>query len=340
MLLRATKVSDDPLNYFLQHEQRNTQLRVADIILRTNEDPREIFARLIRFASNSHWSHSALLYLVNDPPKGFDNIFLVEAMPKGIHMASWHQEVSPPERFNIGVRRLPLDWYVETPAEAAKHDPNDPEDEHGVSYLRHVRGIALDQINRLYDQTVVKELAASYIERVARRHLPGFPGIANVADALAKLFEQQDEHGMASKNVMRFMCGGLVQYSFFVALQRRIAQDLQVPTHRDAAMSNLSNMQRVLFRQDPHGLVQDYISSVKSGKLKITDPLPDKLSNLLRTALPADFNNSPNLYWYYVAHQGTVWEIHNVEANQPALQQPPAEDEQEVLKIIAAENSK
>lgn len=333
MSLRATKISSDPLNFFHQHNGKDAPLRVSDVILRSNEDPKELFARIIRFASQSQWSHSALIYLVNDPAQGFDNIFVVEAMPRGIHIASWQKEITPPQHFNVGIRRLPLDWYVEPPAEASKHDRDDPEDTHGIAYLRHVRAVALDQINNLYDRTAVQELAAQYVERLARKHLPAFPGIANVADALSHFFEKQDEAGMASKNIMRFMCSGLVQYSFFAALQRRIASDLQIPAHRDAAMSNLSNLHRIIFREDPDGIVPEYIQQVQSGKLKITDPLPENLENLLRTALPADFNNSKNLTWCYVAHEGTVWRI---DEDAPATEAPD-EEEQKVLKLIALE---
>jgi len=334
MAIRATFVSKDPLNYFLQHDDEGPYLRVSDVVLRVNHDPKEIFSHLIRIATNSQWSHSALLYLTNDPPKGFDNTFLVEAMTTGIRVASWRNEVVPFEQFTVGIKRPRIDWYVETPRDIAKHDPDDPEDVHGIAYLRHVRGIALDQINGLYDHNTVHELTALYIERVAKRHLPDIPQVAEAAAGAADLFKKWDEDSSKSTNIVRFICSGLVQYSFFAALRIRIINDLAVPQFRDAAMSNLSNLHRVIYRDDPEGVIQTYVQRLQSGKLKLSDPIPDDVLDLLKTAIPADFNNSPDLAWRYVVKEGMVWQLDEV----PDGYTPASKDEADVLQLIQPEH--
>ena len=334
MAIRATFVSKDPLNYFLQHDDEGPYLRVSDVVLRVNHDPKEIFSHLIRIATNSQWSHSALLYLTNDPPKGFDNTFLVEAMTTGIRVASWRNEVVPFEQFTVGIKRPRIDWYVETPRDIAKHDPDDPEDVHGIAYLRHVRGIALDQINGLYDHNTVHELTALYIERVAKRHLPDIPQVAEAAAGAADLFKKWDEDSSKSTNIVRFICSGLVQYSFFAALRIRILNDLAVPQFRDAAMSNLSNLHRVIYRDDPEGVIQTYVQQLQSGKLKLSDPIPDDVLDLLKTAIPADFNNSPDLAWRYVVKEGMVWQLDEV----PDGYTPASKDEADVLQLIQPEH--
>ena len=334
MAIRATFVSKDPLNYFLQHDDEGPYLRVSDVVLRVNHDPKEIFSHLIRIATNSQWSHSALLYLTNDPPKGFDNTFLVEAMTTGIRVASWRNEVVPFEQFTVGIKRPRIDWYVETPRDIAKHDPDDPEDVHGIAYLRHVRGIALDQINGLYDHNTVHELTALYIERVAKRHLPDIPQVAEAAAGAADLFKKWDEDSSKSTNIVRFICSGLVQYSFFAALRIRIINDLAVPQFRDAAMSNLSNLHRVIYRDDLEGVIQTYVQQLQSGKLKLSDPIPDDVLDLLKTAIPADFNNSPDLAWRYVVKEGMVWQLDEV----PDGYTPASKDEADVLQLIQPEH--
>jgi len=334
MAYRATFVSKDPLNYFLQHDDEGPHLRVSDVVLRVNHDPKEIFSHLIRIATNSQWSHSALLYLTNDPPKGFDNTFLVEAMTTGIRVASWRNEVVPFEQFTVGIKRPRIDWYVETPRDIAKHDPDDPEDVHGIAYLRHVRGIALDQINGLYDHNTVHELTALYIERVAKRHLPDIPQVAEAAAGAADLFKKWDEDSSKSTNIVRFICSGLVQYSFFAALRIRIINDLAVPQFRDAAMSNLSNLHRVIYRDDLEGVIQTYVQQLQSGKLKLSDPIPDDVLDLLKTAIPADFNNSPDLAWRYVVKEGMVWQLDEV----PDGYTPASKDEADVLQLIQPEH--
>src|SRR5437588_4993955 len=150
-------------------------------------------------------------------------------MTTGIRVASWRNEVVPFEQFTVGIKRPRIDWYVETPRDIAKRAADDPEDVHGIGYLRHVRGIAVDQINGLYDHDTVNELTALYLERVTKRHLPGIPFIAQAAAGAANLFKKWDDDSSSATNVLRFICSGLVQYSFFAALRIRILSDLAVP---------------------------------------------------------------------------------------------------------------
>ena len=334
MAHRATLVSQDPLNYFLQPNDVGPYLRVSDVVLRVNLNPKDVFSGIIRFATNSAWSHTALLYLISDPLQGYDNTFLVEAMTSGVHVASWRNEVFPFETFTVGIRRLPLDWYVETPHDTARHDPNDPEDTHGIAYLRHVRGMALDQVNGLYDRNAIYEMVALYAERVARRHLPGVPEIAAAADKAANLFRNWDESDTNTSAVLRFICSGLVQYSFFSALRRRILNDLAVPAHRAAAMSNLNNMHRVIVHPDPDGIIDNYVKQVQSGKLDLAAAVPKEVTDLLKTTTPADFNNSSNLEWRYVIRRGWVWQIDTA----PDDYKPQSDDEAAVLNLMSPEH--
>ncbi len=336
MTYRATLLSQDPLSYFLDRKDEKPYLRVSDVVLRVNKDPKEVFARLIRVVTNSKWSHSALVYLLSEPRKGYNNTFLVEAMTKGIHITSWRNEVTPYEHFTVGIKRPRVDWYVETPYEISQHDPRDPEDTHGIGYLRHVRGIAVDQINGLFDHKAVYELTALYAERAAKQHLGEVPLVAERAAAVANIFKKWDESEASTTNMLRFICSGLVQYSFFAALRFRILNDLESadPRDREAAMSNLANMHQVIFRDDPEGVIPAYIQQVQSGELDLSVPIPDEVLDLLKTATPADFNNSPNLEWRYVIRQGWVWQIHTA----PNDYIPQSDDEAKVLELLTPEH--
>ncbi|GAC1426384.1 MAG: hypothetical protein PVS3B3_37270 [Ktedonobacteraceae bacterium] len=334
MAYRAIHVSDDPLNYFLQTNDQGPYMRVADVVLRANQDPKEVFAHLIRIATGSKWSHSAILYLLSDPAKGYENTFLIEAKTQGVHIASWRNEVVPYEQFNVGIKRPRLDWYVETPYENSRHDPRDPEDAPAIGYLRHVRGIAMDHINGLYDHKTVAELAALYAQRSAERHLSGIPIIADAAGTIADLFKKWDESQSDSAAVLQFICSGIIQYSYFEALRRRILIDMDIPEHRHAAEHNLRHMDRIIFRPDPQGLVRDYIHKIQKGELDIHDPAPDDVLDLLKTATPADFNNSRNLEWQYVILKGGVWRIEEA----PNTYEPQSEGEEEVLEQLNPEH--
>ncbi len=334
MAYRAIHVSDNPLTYFLQKNDEGPYLRVADVVLRANQDPKEIFARMIRIGTGSKWSHSAILYLLSDPAKGYDNTFLIEAETKGVRISSWRNEVVPFDQFTVGIKRPSLDWYVETPYEIARHDSHDPEDVPAIGYLRHVRGIAMDHINGLYDNKTVAELTALYAQRAAERHLGGIPIIADAAGTIADLFKKWDESQADSTSVLQFICSGIIQYSYFEALRRRIMADMDIPEHRHAAEHNLRYMDRVIFRPDPHGLVRDYIHKVQKGELDIHNAAPDEVLDLLKTATPADFNNSRNLEWRYVILKGGVWRIEEA----PDTYEAQNEDEDAVLDQLNPEH--
>lgn len=305
-------------------------MRVADIVLRINDNPREIFSHFIRLATNSQWSHSAILYLLSDPAMGYNNTFLVEAMTTGIRIASWRHEVVPYDQFTVGIKRVNLDWYAESPKEQMLHDPDDPEDTQGISYLRHVRGIALDQINGLFDHDAVWELAALYIQRFSRVHLPGLPLFSELAGKVASFFKMLDEKQLDKETDLRFICSGLVQYAFFEAMRLRILSGLAQPESRQAAISNLNNLYRIIFRVDPEGVIATYLQQIQSGQVQLSDPPPGDVLDLLRTSTPADFNNSPNLEWRYIIRKGYVWKIENA----PEGYNPASQDEADVLALL------
>ena len=331
---RATKVSAEPLNFFLQRDGEPSVLRVSDVVLRENKDPKEVFAHAIRIATGSKWSHSAIIYLLSNPDRGYENTYLIEAKTKGVHIASWRNEVVPYDQFTVGIKRPHLDWYRETPYQQSRHDSHNPEDVHSISYLRHVRGIAFDQINGLYDHKTVYELAALYTARAARRHLSAVPQVADAAQAVADLFKKWDEDDDSQTDMLRFICSGIVQYSYFEALRIDIMNGFDVPEYREIAEHNLKHMHRILFRPDPKGLIHEYVHNVQQGKLDIHKPAPEDVLDLLKTATPADFNNNGNLKWRYVVLKGNVWKIDEVLEDTT----PQNEDEKEILAMITPEH--
>ena len=332
MAYRATCVAPDPLDYFLQ---QTDAIRVADIVLRENKDPKEIFSMAIRLGTGSKWSHSAIFYLLSEPGKGFHNTFLIEAKTtKGINMVSWRNEIVPYDKFTVGIKRPRLDWYKETPYEILRHTPLDPEDCHGIGYLRHVRGIAVDQINGHFDHKTVYELAALYVERLAEQRLSAIPQIAEAADHIASLLKKSDEKSDGVLEPLRFICSGLLQYSYFEAMRIRIANDLAIAENREAALSNLNNLQQVIFRPDPRGIIPDYIRRVQASELNIAQPAPGEVLDFLKTATPADFNNSDRLEWRYVIRKGVVWKIEEA----PTGYEVQSEDEADILKMLGEEH--
>lgn len=68
-------------------------------------------------------------------------------------------------------------------------------------------------------------------------------------------------------------------------------------------------MNRISFRDDPTGIMPQYLQDVQNGKLKLSNPIPAHGANLLKTTIPADLNNSEKLEWCYIIRNGVVWQI-------------------------------
>jgi len=111
MPLRAIQVSDDPVAYFASPTQGDVHLRIANVVLRANKNPREVFSRVIRLAAHRPFSHSALIYLVSDSEQGFDNTFQFEAVTKNrLQCSHWSSRTPRPRRkwpLSSAVRAMP-----------------------------------------------------------------------------------------------------------------------------------------------------------------------------------------------------------------------------------------
>ena len=173
-------------------------------------------------------------------------------------------------------------------------------------------------------------MTALFAQRAAKQHLQSVPQVADAAATVASFFKKWDESDSSTSQVLSFMCSGLVQYSFFEALHRRIMNDFDIPEHREAAESNLRNIQRVIFREDPEGIIPNYIRQIQAGKLDIHDTAPPDVLDFLKTATPADFNNSPNLAWRYVILKGVVWQIEEASDDYT----PASQEEQEIVSML------
>jgi hypothetical protein len=92
----------------------------------------------------------------------------------------------------------------------------------------------------------------------------------------------------------------------------------------------LNNLHRIIFREDPDQVIANYIRQVQSGQKQLSEPPPDDVLDLLRTATPADFNDSPNLEWRYIIRKGYVWKIDAT----PEGYVPLSEDEADVLALL------
>jgi len=173
-------------------------LRRADVVL---ERGHRLFSHAIRYATDSPFSHAALIFLVPEPEQGFDHAFLLEAVPKGVSVSRVAQVTDPDASGSyaaaIAILRLKAPWFNDDAA-------------------RVVRGHMLNFIADGYDWRTVISIATSVLG--ARL----FGRKEDVPHAFARaLIKAQARQGRAPAN---FICSGFVQYGYLRALQDLVEQ--------------------------------------------------------------------------------------------------------------------
>jgi hypothetical protein len=182
-------------------------LRRADVVLMRGH---RLFSRAIRYATDSPFSHAALIFLVPDLEQGFDHAFLLEAVPAGVDVSriSHVTEAKPDGSYAaaVAILRLKAPWF-------------------GDDIARVVRGHMLDFIEAGYDWRTV----FSIMMHVLRARL--FGAKEEVPHALAHaLRSAQARKGVAPGN---FICSGFVQYGYLRALQDLADRDPPALSERE-----------------------------------------------------------------------------------------------------------
>ena len=163
-------------------------LRRADVVL---ERGHRLFSHAIRYATDSPFSHAALIFLVPEIEQGFDHAFLLEAVPKGVSVSRVSQvtdaDASGSYAAAIAILRFKAPWFSDDVA-------------------RVVRGHMLNFIAGGYDWRTVISIATSVLG--ARL----FGRKEEVPHAFARaLIRAQAHNGRAPAN---FICSGFVQYGY------------------------------------------------------------------------------------------------------------------------------
>src|SRR5579885_3044702 len=108
----------------------------------------------------------------------------------------------------------------------------------------------------------------------------------------------------------------------------------KVPRLSQCCVSSVAGWCSIAFSKRCAYALKMISTFLKIGKLDIHDPAPEDVLDLLKTATPADFNNSPNLEWRYVILKGVVWQI----SRAPEDYHPQSEDEANVLELLGPEH--
>ena len=179
---------------FLAHADQF--LKRGDIVLSRSAT---FYSWLIRIATNSPFSHCALVFLLPQPAEQFHNTFLVQSVKNGVGLASLRSYVfSKSERNQMAIKRFNQSWA---------------DDE----FQKQVGGIMLDYINAGYDFNRALKVDFTFLFSITLGWFKIF-GSSNtsMSDAV-----KRTKRRSRSWIPPQFICGGFVQYGFLQAQERR-----------------------------------------------------------------------------------------------------------------------
>ena len=178
---------------FLAHAEQ--YLRRGDIVLCKGKAT--LFSWAIRWWTNSHFSHTALVFSVPSEAEGFERTFLIEAGTSGVDITDLrHYVVDAAAAYDIAIKRLEQPWMT-------------------IAVQSAVRGHMLNFIKASYDYFKVVALARSLLSNVVFGLSVPMVGIDRAV---------RRSYRFSRVPPSQFLCSGFVQYGFISAVRRLIAR--------------------------------------------------------------------------------------------------------------------
>jgi Permuted papain-like amidase enzyme, YaeF/YiiX, C92 family len=170
----------------------NQHLRKGDIVLSRSPT---LTSWLIRKATNSSFSHAALVFLVSEPSEGYDNTFLLESSSNGVGLANLQHYISGKKpKSEIAILRF-----------------KNPE--LGPAFFNRVRGLMLDHVQAEYDYGVIMRLTLS-IFFGARL---SYAKIRKGSDTAMQTAVERTKKRLRKWLPPQFICSGFIQYGLIKA---------------------------------------------------------------------------------------------------------------------------
>ncbi len=153
---------------------------------------------LIRFATNSPFSHAALVFLLPKPEERLNNTFLLESVRAGVGIANLRAYVQGKSRSQVAIRRLEHPWADD-------------------DFHKLVGGIMLDYVHAGYDFNRAMKMGLSLVFG-ARLGWFKFWDSPNTSMRTAVRRTKRKKRNWIPP---QFICGGFIQYGFLQAQLRR-----------------------------------------------------------------------------------------------------------------------
>ncbi|MBX9684192.1 MAG: hypothetical protein K2X41_10420 [Hyphomicrobium sp.] len=262
------KARDDvwpkPVGEFLAGEYLNK----ADVILTRRSG--DIGSSVIRWATNSIFSHAALVYTAPPFDPGLSGTFVIEAGTSGVDLTKIIDYASGDHADFVAIRRLkPNAWF-------------------NAARQARVRGVLLDKIKAKYDFWTIWKIARNI-----------WFGVQTKIGSKQKTVERYRANDWEPPN--EYICTGLVQIGFVEMLVEAIKRGEVSP---EALRDVVFNKTAEGYLPEP-GNWKYLGDDAKQTAINFRDILRDELY----AVTPEDLAQTDKLDWLYLIRNGAVYKV-------------------------------
>jgi hypothetical protein len=246
-------------------------LERADVVLTRREwDPTSY---LIRWATNSPFSHTALVFTSPVHEAGYSNTFVIEASSSGVGLTNFRDYIDDKSAV-LAIKRLRRDWF-----DAGKQS--------------RVRGLLLDNIKADYNYWAIVTI------------------VRNIWFGVHKSIEGQEQavdsfRDRQWKRPNSYICSGLVQVGFVEAISEYVLQRQLPPWALNQVVFHAGAASRLpppeAWAEAPASLIDDVVPQFRI-----------QLATELEAVTPEEIAASDKLEWLYFIRDGRVHKVSSYE---------------------------
>jgi hypothetical protein len=242
-------------------------LERADVVLtRHNWD----FASwAIRWATNSPFSHAAMVFTGPQFESGYSNTFVIESGTKGVDLTNLRDYIADKSAF-LAIKRFKKDWFDETKQ-------------------ARVRGLLLDKIKSTYNYWAIVHIVRNLWFGVQQKVQGGEKGAA-----------RHREREWTAPN--EFICSGLVQIGFVEAVIEYIKAGQLPPSAINEVVFEPEAASRLPQKED-----WGYLDPESSKSTAVL--FRKQNFEALQSVTPEDLAASDKLEWLYFIKDGLVYKV-------------------------------
>jgi len=256
-----------PVDEFLAGEF----LERSDVVLtRRDYDPASF---IIRWATNSPFSHAALVFASPNLEQGISNTFVIEAGTAGVDLTNLRDYVTDKSSF-VAIKRLRRPWF-----DSEKQS--------------RVRGLLLDSIKSEYNYWAIVRFARSLWFGIRR-------SVQGKKEAVLAFQKSQWERPN------EFICSGLVQFGFVEAVVEYVRKRQLPPWTVAEVMFTKEGEAGLIPREVWEQMSPEEVEQMLEDH---TGAIREALSSQLESITPNDLATSDKLEWLYFIKDGLVYKV-------------------------------